>query len=198
MQEQSDTDMSSLSRHYPFPTVLWRLVALFCLLLLQNGCGYHNPYISTGSAQQDPVSLHLDVWTNLTNELGLEASLHRSLTGWFQKSGHIKLTNNRDQADLLLFGEITAINLPGVTYGLHDQITELEARLTVSCTLQDRQTGDILWQEQRLTLTESFSVGSGSEETRANKELALTRITRDLSETIYLNSHRAVPIKKAR
>lgn len=187
--EKTETDMAFLSQPSPAAATLYRYAVVLALLLLQNSCGYHNPYTTDGRPQEGPTSLHLAVWPNRTNELGLEALFYRSLTGWFKKSGHINLTNDRDHADLLLFGEITTIDLPSVSYGLHDRATEIEVRLTVNLALQSRQAGSILWQEPHLTLVEPFTVGLNSEETRANKEQALARMARNLSETIYLKAH---------
>lgn len=161
-------------------------------LLVSNGCGYHNPYVSQKAAGKPVKTLLLTTWENRTNELGLESQYFRLLNAWFKNSSRIGVVFDEEQADLKLTGEITAIDLPGLFYDSFDEALEIKIKLTVRFTLHDNRSNSVLWQERQFTVYEPFIIDPSGEKTRYNKQKALMRIGDEISELIYLRSHEIV------
>jgi hypothetical protein len=163
---------------------------LFPLLLIVSfllvSCGYHNPFVYTGP-QQD---LYVTTWQNRTNELLLDAKIYQSLTRWYQKSGSIKVTKQKEGSNLILAGEILSIDLPSLSYGEGNNATEVRVRLTVRYILKDLNTGKVLMEVPNELWTEEYALGESSSANAANEKEALAIIIDDLSEMIYLNTLR--------
>lgn len=156
-------------------------------------CGYHNPYVNRQGETVPPRKVYVDVWPNRTNELGLEAQLYRTLISWLKKSKHIQATGDRDSADYLLDGEISAINIPGLSYGLHEQAVEVSVYLTLRYSLREKQTGRILWGKNGVVFEEPVSIETDPVTTRDNKKKALVRICEDLADSIYIRLLNTLP-----
>lgn len=157
---------------------------LLALLVLLAGCGYHNPNIYTGP---DRV-IHLSNWKNRTNELGLDARFYQTLHRWYQRSGSITVTKNKEDAQLVLAGEIISLSLPSRSYSANNSATEVRVSLQVRYVLLDRTTNTILVEQPRETWSETYLVGGSTAETKANQQEAIATIVDDISEAIYQKS----------
>jgi lipopolysaccharide assembly LptE-like protein len=164
-------------RKYLIPFVL---LAGFILA----SCGYHNPYVYSGPNRD----LYITTWHNRTNDLLLDAKIYQSLTRWYQKSGSIKVTKQKEGAQLILAGEIISIDLPSLSYGTDDNATEVKVLLTVRYILKDIQSGKVLMEVGHEVWTEEYKVGASSSESSDNEKDALAIIIDDLSERIYLKT----------
>ena len=160
------------------------LLGISCLVL--TGCGYRNPYVQPHVATQAAKSVYLSIWPNRTNELGLETAIYRNLVSWFQQSPHITITSNKADADFLLSGEISAINIH--FNGRYDQAVEVNVVLTVSYQLTEKANNTILLEKTDLTFAEAARIGADASTTRANKNKALSIINEDLAELVYLDT----------
>jgi Lipopolysaccharide-assembly len=158
------------------------LVLLVSLIL--PACGYHNPYVYSGPARD----LYITTWHNRTNELLLDAKIYQSLVSWYQKSGSIKVTKEKEGAHLILAGEIISIDLPSLSYGAFDAAKEVKILLTVRYILKDLTSGQVLMEVGQETWTEQYKVGNSSSETSDNEKKALAIIIDDLSEKIYIKT----------
>jgi len=154
------------------------------LLLLVASCGYHNPNIYTGP---DRI-IYLADWKNRTSELGLDATFYQSLVKWYQKSGSISLTKNKEDANLILAGEIVSITLPARSYGADQSATEVRVSLRVRYVLKDLSSNKILVEEPGEVWTETYLTGGSTAETKANQRKAIAIIVNDISERIYQKS----------
>jgi len=164
-----------------------RVITLATLLLvLLASCGYHNPNIYTGP---DRV-IYLKQWKNRTSELGLDARFYQSLVRWFQKSGSISITKNKEGAQLILAGEIVSITLPSRAYDDSNSTTEVKVQLRVRYVLKDLTTDEILVEEPGQTWTQNYVVGGSTSESNANQQEAIGIIINDISERIYQKSLR--------
>jgi len=157
------------------------LGAVLLLALLFGGCGYYFPHIYTGPAR----TIYMPNWENRTSKLGLNNDVYQSLSRWFQKSEALNLTREREGADLILAGEIMAINLPSVSWANVATATDIKVELYVRYVLKDLKTGDILWEEPRKLYTEDYSARTIS---TAAEDQALDKIIEDMSENIYLGT----------
>ena len=165
---------------------LSKSVLLLCTgMFLLAGCGYYFPHVYDGP----PTTIYMPNWKNRTSELGLDAKIYQSLSRWFQKSQSLNLTRDREEADLILAGEVVAIELPSVAWNRDARSTEVKVKLHVRYILKDQQTDEILWEVPGELWTEEYPVGNGSSSVIAdNEQDALDEILSDLSERIYLRT----------
>lgn len=155
------------------------LLVIFCLIFLLGGCGYYFPHIYDGPEK----SVYMPNWKNRTNKLGIDAIMYQSLSIWFQKSKAIRITKNKETADLILAGEITFIDLPSVAWNSNARTTDVKVRLGLRYVLKDLKNGEILWEVPEDMWTEDFGTLN---ETADNEDEALEIILDDISEKIYL------------
>ena len=155
------------------------LLVIFCLIFLLGGCGYYFPHVYDGPEK----SVYMPNWKNRTNKLGIDAIMYQSLSIWFQKSKAIRITKNKETADLILAGEITFIDLPSVAWNSNARTTDVKVRLGLRYVLKDLKNGEILWEVPEDMWTEDFGTLN---ETADNEDEALEIILDDISEKIYL------------
>lgn len=152
--------------------------------LLIGGCGYYFPHVYDGPNQ----SIYMPNWQNRTSQLGLDAKIYQSLSRWFQKSSSIVLTKKRDEADMILAGEIVNIDLPSVSWDADNRASEAKVILEVRYILKDIKTDEILWEVPAELWTEAYSTANGSSAMAIAEREALEQILTDLSERIYLGT----------
>ena len=160
------------------------LPVLLILTFILGGCGYYFPHVYDGPTK----NVYMPNWKNRTSNLELDAKIYQSLSRWFQKSNSIILTKGKEEADLILAGEIISIDLPSVSWGANSRATEVKVRLTVRYILKDMQTEEILWEVPKEIWTEEYSTKGGSTAMLDKEKEALDQILSDLSERIYLGS----------
>ncbi len=174
------------------------LILLLLLTAFLGGCGYYFPNVYNGPAR----TIYMPNWKNRTSELDLNAKIYQSLSRWFQKSKSLHMTKDKNEADLILAGEIMYIDLPSISWSGNARTTEVRVKLGVRYILKDRKSGDVLWEVPNELWTENYSTESGSAVIADREREALSKIISDLSERIYLgtlNKLRAKDIKaKAR
>ncbi len=144
-------------------------------------CGYHNPYVYTGPEK----IIYIKDWKNRTSELGLDSQIYQSLVKWFQKSGSIKITKKKSDADLILAGEIVSIDIPSVSYDSNDTANEVKIKLKIRYILKDIATDKILFEQAAEEWTEKYLVDDTSSLTANNQDEALETIIDELSQKIY-------------
>lgn len=162
------------------------LVLLGVLPVWLAGCGYQNPYLVAkredaglkGKAWS-PVALHIEMWQNQTNQLGLPLVFYNALSTRFLDSDLVTLTQNDRRADYILDGRISAIN-EGLTRGT--------VLLTVGYGLKDLKSGKMVWQVPTQTFSQSFYITDDAASTEDNKQQALDTISDDLARIIYMRA----------
>ncbi|MDH5297595.1 MAG: LPS assembly lipoprotein LptE [Desulfobulbaceae bacterium] len=168
------------------------LVCAILLPLLASGliagCGYQSLHRMRdnipGVAAGEPVAVQMAMWSNLTNELGLESLFFNTVANWLQGSDHILLKKDPGQADYLLTGTISAIDLSTSRGTVH---------LTVRYSLKNRETGTVVWPETNQVFSKSYLITADAGSTRTERQQALTEIADDLGEKIYIRFLYALP-----
>ena len=171
--------------HLSFPMLRKYLLALAGLIII-SGCGYYNPY-NVDKSGDITFSVFAPIWKNQTNELGYETVINQSLQDWLSESHQIKLTSNRDDAQYILEGTIVAMDIPGLSYGLFDQATELRAEMIVEYLLREKDSGRIILKQKNLARRQAFRVGKDALYHLTNKEAALDIMADELGEDIYMH-----------
>jgi outer membrane lipopolysaccharide assembly protein LptE/RlpB len=166
--------------NFPRTALLLTLLAV----LAAGGCGYYFPHVYEGTAR----TIYMPNWSNRTSQLGLDTELYQTLSRWFQKSGAITLTKNREEADMILAGEIVNIDLPSVSWDSDARTSQAKVRLEVRYILKNIDTDTIMWEVPREIWTEAFSTAGGASALAEAERIALDRIITDLSERIYIGT----------
>ncbi len=161
--------------------LLTSLALCITLMLLTTSCGYRNPNIYSGPAQ----NIYITNWKNRTNELQLNSELYRALRQWFQKSRSFSIVTSKEQGNLILAGEILSIDLPTLSYAAGTTTSEVDILLTVRYVLKDLENNEILFEVPSEVRTEEFSISSDSASSSDNEEEALDTIMDDLAQDIY-------------
>ena len=153
------------------------LVALFLLA----ACGYRNPYVYNGPDK----TIYITDWKNRSSELGINTTLYQSLVRWFQKSGSLHISAERQGADLILAGEVKSVFFPSRSYGSNSVAVDGRMLMTVRYILKDLQSGAVLLEEQNHTFSQSYLISTDSSVTRDNEQTALNAAIEDLSQKVY-------------
>lgn len=157
------------------------LLFFLCVFLVLGGCGYYFPHVYTGPERL----VYMPNWKNRTDKLGIDNSMYKSLSAWFQKSEKINLTKDRETADLVLAGEIISIDLPGVGWNTDAQTTDVKVMLRLRYVLKNVRTGKILWEVPNEVWTENYNTLTNLADT---EEKAVDEILDEVSEKIYLGT----------
>ncbi|MDW7771801.1 MAG: LPS assembly lipoprotein LptE [Desulfobulbaceae bacterium] len=160
------------------------LILCVCFGLLVGGCGYYFPHVYDGPAK----TIYMPNWKNRTSQLGLDAEIYQTLARWFQKTDAISLTKNREEADMILAGEIVNIDLPSVSWDADARTREAKVVLVVRYILKDIHTDEILWEVPREVRTEAYPTSGGAGVMAEEERQALDQIITDMSERIYIGT----------
>jgi hypothetical protein len=150
-------------------------------MFLLVSCGYHNPYVYSGPEKV----IYIKNLKNRTSELGLDSDIYKDLVQWFQKSGSIKISKQKEGADLILAGEILSIDIPSLSYGAGNTTTEIKVRLRVRYILKDLASGKTVLEVPNELWSQGYLVGASAAETSDNQDEAIETIIDDLSQKIY-------------
>lgn len=150
-------------------------------MFLLVSCGYYNPYVYSGPEKV----IYITNWKNRTSELGLDSDIYKNLVRWFQKSGSIKISKQKEGADLILAGEIVSIDIPSLAYGAGNTTSEIKVKLKVRYILKDLASGKTVLEVPGEQWTEGYLVGASSTETSDNQDEAIETIIDNVSQKIY-------------
>ncbi len=154
---------------------------IFCFVVAS--CGYHR---AERSAELPSwiKSIYIVPWQNRSNELLLAAWITDELRQEFLRGSSLSLAAKED-ADVILEGQVKEVATSGLSYVRHDQAIERRIDVVCTATLKDRRTGEIIWTTADIVREESFLVGKEATETEALKNKALKKLSRDVAELIY-------------
>jgi len=162
------------------------LAVAFCILF--SSCGYviegNNPVLPN-----DAKSLSVIPIQNRTFKAGLETDLSEQLKGLLQSNSSVKLLP-AGQADLKL--SVTLLNLELPSSGLSkDQIsTGTQAILIGKASLEDRRSGNTVWEENMIQVKIAESEGNQIENTSSltlsgNIRELINRFAQNLYDRIF-------------
>ncbi|MBA4392425.1 MAG: hypothetical protein C0407_02615 [Desulfobacca sp.] len=164
------------------PKGSWIMVGLACYLFI-SGCGYGFRG-GTNNLPTDIQSVYLPVFLNATSEPGVEVVFTNTLIYEFTRSRMLKVVPE-SSAQAVVQGKIKRVIVDPVVYGSQTQALDRKVTvdLEVSCRRLDNQ--KILWQNQNLSRFEVFTVTTDLTQTDRNKQEAINKIAKNLSEQIH-------------
>lgn len=159
-------------------------VFAFCILWTSlSGCGYHCAE-RVESLPSWIKTVYVAPWANRSNELLLGVWITEELRHEFLRGRGLKLVS-KDEADVILEGEIVSTGTHGLSYIRYDQA--VERRITAECSvhLVRREGGKAIWKTSNIVREESFLVGKDIMQTEGLKDEALQKLSRNVAEIIY-------------
>ena len=170
--------------------LIFNYILAFAFCILFSSCGYviegSNPVLPN-----DAKSLSVLPIQNRTFKAGLETGLSEQLKGLLQSNSSVKLLP-AGQADLKL--SVTLLNLELPSSGLSkDQIsTGTQAVLKGKAFLEDRRTGNTVWEEKMIQVKIAESEGNQIENTSSltlsgNIRELINRFAQNLYDRIFTN-----------
>lgn len=166
-------------KHY----IGWIFV-LMAVGVLLSGCGYRNPYVYNGPEKV----IYVTSWKNRTSNLQLDSRIYQELLKWYQKSGSIRISKDKENADFILAGEIVSIDIPSLAYGSTNATSDVRLTLKVRYIFKDLTTDRVLIERPVQSLQQSYQITADAAETRDNADEALETIIKDLAQQIYQRS----------
>jgi len=154
-----------------------RRIALLALALAVAGCGYTTQPLR----REDARTVALPIFKNNTMRRQHEFFLTDAVARMIQSRTRYTLTD-KENADLVIEGEIADYNTPGLVEGKLDQLVESQVSIRLVITVRDRKTGEIRYQGQR-TEVAPFSGQRGENEDSARFE-AYERLARWVVTTL--------------
>jgi outer membrane lipopolysaccharide assembly protein LptE/RlpB len=161
-------------------------LAAFCLLsvIFLSACGYHR----AGRSEAIPSwikTIYIAPFSNRSGELQLGTWITDALRREFLRGGGGLALASKEEADVILEGDVERVDTAGLSYLTYNQT--VERQISVDCALRivDRKTGQVLWQTTNLRRDEGFLVGQEMMQTEGFKEEALKKLSRYMAELIY-------------
>ena len=159
------------------------LFTLFLFVVLQAGCGYH--FIGENSEVLSGINaIAIPYFENKTYQSGLERQVTEALVDEFVKSRAIPIVSEGD-ADAVIRGVIEEFREFVSAFDENDNALEYGSFLSLSVTLERKETGEVLWRNKKLTHFEDYNVSSAIALTEENKEQAILLSSRELAIRIH-------------
>ena len=160
----------------------WVLIILFPWLLLA-ACGYGFRG-TVNNLPPDIKAVHIPVFVNETNEPGAEVTFANALIYEFTRSRVLNVVPE-SQAQVVVKGKIKSVTVDSVVYATTTQALERKVFVNLEVTCQRTDNQKILWQNSSLSRYETFKASDDPTITERNKQDAIQKISKDLSERIH-------------
>ena len=163
-----------------------RVFLLLYLLLFFSGiltsCGYRvaqENRLDLGFSSVAVVPL-----TNLTTTFQVEQRLTRALTRKIVEKTSWKLRSDPNLADAVLEGAISELRVSPVTFGQGSFGNNFLVTMIVRIQLRERESGDILFSNERYIFREQYSINVDFEKFFTEENTALDRIAMEFASSV--------------
>lgn len=134
----------------PSPFFLW--ISLLLLGCLTPACGYHFSGIRT--LPQGIQNVSFAEFSNDTPVVGIEKELQWALEREFRNHGGITVTEGGEG---IINATLQRFDLRRLSSDRRDQVLEYQVILELDVSLTHRDTGQVVWQVNKLQVTEDYS-----------------------------------------
>lgn len=159
------------------------VLAALATLVLASACGYHTPATGDSWPGQDGRTLYVALFANRTVEPYLDSVVTDEVAMQMSRSRVVELIEERDVADLVLDGTVSAFDSQALAYAADDRISEYRASMTVSARLLRRSDGAVLWQDH-LTRQQTYPATLDKSLQQEGESLAARVIARRIAEDL--------------
>jgi len=167
------------------------------ILFYFSGCGYH--FRTTGEPQGiDMQSIAVPMVTSTSSHLGFEGDFTKLIREEFVTHAKIPVVS-RDKASAILIGKVKDIRTEVTSYYLtktevEDEEVNYEVtrtrrlRVRLNARLVDGKTGKVIWNDNDMRESATFTVSEDPLATSYNKKKALREIARRFGERVYMKT----------
>lgn len=167
------------------PNKYRKALAIFSLFAMIgfSGCGYGFRG-TVNNLPPDIKQIAIPVFVNATSEPGAEIVFANALIYEFARSRILKVVPE-SEAQAVLNGKIKAVTVDSVILATTSQSLERRVTLIIEVTFKRADNQKIIWQNLGLARYETFKASDDPSQTDRNKEEAIRKIAKDLSERIH-------------
>lgn len=155
------------------------------LLLLATACGYHFAGRAIGLPSH-VQRIAIPVFENATFEPRIEDVITQTVVNEFILDGRLKVVPEAS-ADAVLYGKIVSYEQVPLAFDSSQRVLQYRIRMRLDLRLEDRKTGKALWKETGLVTRPTraeYTVVPDVDATKANKDEAIARVSKDLAEDL--------------
>ncbi len=160
-------------------------VAASWLVALIASCGYHFTQVG-GVVPQGAKTIAIPVFVNSTFEPYVDVEVTKAVVEEFLTDGRLKVVST-DAADVVIRGKVTKFELIPQTYSVDPYVTSYNVIISVTISIIDGKTQQVLMQETTVgtVFNSSYGVTLGDiSATKIAKSAAITSACKDLASSI--------------
>ena len=168
-----------MSRRLPGPPAVPALLAAALpVALLLCSCGYR--MAGRGDALPEQIqSIAIPPFENATTEYKIEQYLRSAVVNEFITRTRYQIVTNGDNADATLNATILLFRDSPATYDpVTNRASTVQTETHMHVVLRDRKTGQVLYENPRMILTETYEVSIDPQAYFAEREAAIERAGR--------------------
>jgi len=165
-------------------------LAFFCAALSMAGCGYSTSRLLPAAYRTiyvEPFRNGIQITAETSDRLGLQTTLPgieetvtREVINQFLTDGNLRISTKREEADLVLEGELTSFYRQSLRRLPDNAVEEYRLNLSASLKLRDRS-GKLVFSEPNLVGDATyFAAGSSA----VDESTAVTKLVSDFSRRV--------------
>lgn len=155
------------------------------LLLTFVGCGYH--LVGTATYLPDDIqSLHVELFENQTARADMDQRVAEALNLEWVRRGRFELVDRAEDADIVLSGTMTRLNIIPVSFDANGRATEYQVNLLTGVRLHDVRGEDpvLLWENRSFSRRNSYAVDEDAVDYFDRQREAMDELSRDYSRAL--------------
>ncbi|MFP3867841.1 MAG: LPS assembly lipoprotein LptE [Desulfobacteraceae bacterium] len=147
------------------------------------GCGYHVLGSTPTTSVMQP-KLAIPLFTNRSNEVGLEAIFANALIGTFSQSKAAQVTTKENQADLILQGDVTTVENRSLAYRDIDRSLVRRVSISIDFVLKERQSGKVIWKQAK-AIDADYVVNPDYHYGEATRQMSISKAAATLARRVH-------------
>jgi outer membrane lipopolysaccharide assembly protein LptE/RlpB len=157
------------------------------VLTLLTGCGYH----LVGASSTLPPrlqKLYVAPFVNQTSRSEVDQRLTEQITQEWVRRARFQLVSSSDQADVVLSGTVTAVNVNPVQFDQVGRATQYQITVVADIQLVDR-TGEkpvVMWHDKNFSLSQPYQVDVSTTDYFDREVEALDRLSLNFARTLVV------------
>jgi len=152
----------------------------FCSL---QGCGY---YLGHRASMGVPYSrVYVEKFYNASDEVGVEQWLYSSILERFQETNAMGITNDKNNANVVLYGRIKEVRVRAVAFNRLDNVAEYRVILVIEATLKNCDDNKVIWHDGFLTRFGDFLYNPNILEAEQNRSRAIQHVCKVVATDVY-------------
>ena len=160
-----------------------RVLGVFLAMAILSGCGYHLSGRGVGVLPEHVKTLVVLPFENRTTRPEIEQRVTEQLSRELSRRGNYDVVTEPDRADAVLDGAVTTYKTVPVVFSPAGLATRVEAVVTITATVRDLTTDEVLWSQEGLIFREQFEV-SETEDFQDLESAALDDLARGIAGAV--------------